>query len=296
MTATLQWTTDGRDWPNREASRFVDVGGVRWHVQCMGQGPTLLLLHGTGGSTHSWRDLLPLLGANFSLVAPDLPGHGFSAPLPAAQRSLPGMARATAELLRALQATPQAVLGHSAGGALMLRMALDGALDRATLLGLNAALLPFEGWASVLYPTMARLLARQRWAALMAAWRAKDPMAVRRLIASTGSTLDERGIALYQRLMRSPGHVAGALRMMADWDLPGLQRDLGRLQRTLHLIVGERDATVPAEQAERVAARVGRCKLHRLPALGHLAHEEAPQAVAALALALAWPQAKVVAG
>jgi magnesium chelatase accessory protein len=295
MTAALQWTMDGRDWPNREASRFVDIGAMRWHVQCLGQGPTLLMLHGAGGSTHSWRDLLPLLGAHFRVVAPDLPGHGFSAPLPAAQRSLPGTARAIAELLCALPARPRAVLGHSAGGALMTRMALDGLLEGATLIGLNAALLPFEGWASFLYPTMARVLARQPWVASLAAWRARDPAAVRRLVAATGSRLDEGGVALYQRLMRSPGHVAGVLAMMADWDLHALQRDLDRLGPALHLIVGAQDGIVPPAQADRIAARLARgCAdrsargcVHRLAGLGHLAHEEAPKAVAERVLALA---------
>ena len=75
----LSWERDGRDWPNREASRFVEAGGLRWHVQQMGRGPVLLLLHGTGASTHSWRALLPLLAKSFTVVAPDLPGHGFTA-------------------------------------------------------------------------------------------------------------------------------------------------------------------------------------------------------------------------
>ena len=57
----LDWERDGRDWPNRAASRFVRAGGLDWHVQTMGQGPTVWLIHGTGAATHSWRDILPLL-------------------------------------------------------------------------------------------------------------------------------------------------------------------------------------------------------------------------------------------
>ena len=51
-----EWKREGRDWPNREASRFVLASGLWWHVQVMGSGPVLLLLHGTGAATHSWRD------------------------------------------------------------------------------------------------------------------------------------------------------------------------------------------------------------------------------------------------
>ncbi len=88
----------GRDWPNREASRFVTAGGLTWHVQEAGEGPVLLLVHGTGAATHSWRGLMPLLARDFRVIAPDLPGHGFTDPL--RTPSLPRMARALAELLR----------------------------------------------------------------------------------------------------------------------------------------------------------------------------------------------------
>ena len=46
MTARLVWERDGRDWPNRAWSRFVFADGLLWHVQVMGAGPVLLLLHG----------------------------------------------------------------------------------------------------------------------------------------------------------------------------------------------------------------------------------------------------------
>ena len=76
--STLDWDRDGQNWPHRQASRFVEAGGIRWHVQIMGQGPVMLLLHGTGAASHSWRDIMPLLAAQFTVVVPDLPGHGFT--------------------------------------------------------------------------------------------------------------------------------------------------------------------------------------------------------------------------
>ena len=61
MTRRPDWEHDGRDWPNRTASRFVSAAGIVWHVQVAGEGPALLLLHGTGAATHSWAGVLPLL-------------------------------------------------------------------------------------------------------------------------------------------------------------------------------------------------------------------------------------------
>ncbi len=129
---------EGRDWPNREASRFVAAGGLTWHVQEAGEGPPLLLIHGTGAATHSWRGLLPLLAQGFRVIAPDLPGHGFTDPLPTP--SLPRMAKALAALLSVLGVAPMVVVGHSAGAAILARLCLDGAVAPRLLVGLNAAL------------------------------------------------------------------------------------------------------------------------------------------------------------
>lgn len=246
----------------------------------------LLLLHGTGASTHSWRALAPMLAPLGGLLAVDLPGHARSGPLPADRRSLPGMAAATADLLCTLGVTPRAVLGHSAGAAVMLRLALDGGpegvLGRARLIGVNAALQPFEGWAGWLFPPLARLLALNPLVPWLAARHAQKGNAIRRLIATTGSTLDDAGVAHYARLLSNPRHVAGVLAMTANWDLHALQRDLLlHLRQPLHLLVGQADGTVPPGQAAWLAAQLPTVQLHSLPGLGHLAHEEAPQAVAA---------------
>src|SRR5271165_4324587 len=121
----LVWNRDGKNWPNSDASSFVQAAGIRWHVQRMGQGPRLLLIHGTGAATHSWRGLLPILAPQFAIVAPDLPGHGFTQSPTARRLSLPGMASDLGQLLRALDFKPDIVVGHSAGAAILARMCLD---------------------------------------------------------------------------------------------------------------------------------------------------------------------------
>ncbi len=281
-TESLDWPRDGADWPNRDASRFVDAGGVHWHVQIAGSGPPLLLLHGSGASTHSWRELLPLLACEHTVIAPDLPGHAFSSTPPVHTLSLPGMARAIGALLHALQIAPAAVAGHSAGAAIALRMRLDGLLPGRHLVSLNGALLPLPGLAGLLFPPAARLLSLTPFAAALFARSASRNGAVERLIASTGSHIDARGIALYARLVRCRAHVAGVLGMMANWDIAPLARDLPRLDAALTLIAARGDRTVPPDCSRRVQRMVADARLIELDGLGHLAHEEAPQRLAAL--------------
>ena len=277
------WEREGRDWPNRAHSRFVEASGLHWHVQEFGEpdAPTLLLVHGTGAATHSWRALALLLARGFRVVAPDLPGHGFTDPLPSRRLSLPGMAASLADLLASLDCRPAVVCGHSAGAALLVRLCLDRAIEPRLLVALNGALKPFPGAASVLFPSMARLLFLNPFTPRVFAWTADRP-AVQRLIGGTGSRLDAPGIDLYRRLFRKPAHVAGALGMMANWDLAALDRDLPGLATRTLLVVGGSDRAILPDTAFAVRDRLPDARVELIRGLGHLAHEEAPERVAAL--------------
>ncbi|MBO0905066.1 alpha/beta fold hydrolase BchO [Jiella sonneratiae] len=283
MSAPLDFSRDGRDWPHRAASRFVEAGGTRFHVQLLGpaDAPPLLLLHGTGASTHSFRDLAPLLAANHRVVMPDLPGHGFTAAPRWKRVSITGMGAALAAMLTALDIRPVHAAGHSAGAAILLRMALDGGIAPRRIVSLNGALLPFPGIAAHLFPRLAKALFLNPVAPRFFSWRARNTGAVARLMASTGSRITPQGVGYYERLFASSLHVEGALSMMANWDLEGLRRDLPRLAVPLTLVVGTGDRAIPPDVSSRVARMVRQAEVVKLEGLGHLAHEEAPEAVAA---------------
>jgi magnesium chelatase accessory protein len=274
------FATDGRDWPNRDASRFVDAKGLRVHVQIAGSGPVLLLLHGTGASSHSWRGLLPLLAENFTVVAPDLPGHGFTGDPGMNGLSLTGMARTIRAMLDALGLQPEFGVGHSAGAAILIRMALDKQLALRRIVSLNGALLPFGGPIGQFFAPMARMIAMWPFASQIFAWRTKDPKVIDDLLRQTGSKLDAEGIRLYRILASNAEHVAAALGMMANWDLPQLERDMPKLGAPLTLVAALRDEMVKPSVAEGVKKLLPAADMMRLPGLGHLAHEEAPQKIA----------------
>ncbi|BBF91543.1 alpha/beta fold hydrolase BchO [Blastochloris tepida] len=276
----LAWNKDGLDWPNRAASRFVHAAGIEWHVQVMGEGPVLLLLHGTGAATHSWGGLLPLLAEHFTVVAPDLPGHGFSG-FPRTNRlSIHGMSHAIADLLRAMKLSPVIGAGHSAGMAAIARMTLDHLIEPRLIIGINAALMPFRGLAGQIIIPMAQLLFRNPLMAYVYAWNA-DPATVKKVITATGSTIDPKNLQLYVRLFQNRGHVAGALGMMARWNLAHLVRDLPRLKTPVTLIVGRNDRTIPPEEAVEVIEKLLKhAKVVPVKGVGHLAHEENPKEIA----------------
>ena len=291
MSGPLDFDTDGRGWPFREASRFVAAAGLSWHVQTFGQAsadrPYLVLLHGTGAATHSWRGLIPLLDQQFNIVALDLPGHGFTQRPPQSLFTLPGMAAGVCELLKVLDVSPAMVAGHSAGAAVMLRMALDCRIAPKALVSLNGALKPYGGNSAKWLSPLAKLLFVNPIVPRFFAWQAGHRKAVERLIKNTGSTIDAEGVELYRTLVANPDHVAAALGMMGNWQLQPLARDMGMLDIPLLLIAGHNDKAIKSEDSFAVRDMTKRAKVEIMRGLGHLAHEEAPDQVAALMLAFA---------
>ena len=259
---------------------FVESGGIRWFVRREGRGPVLLLLHGTGSSSDSWRHLIPLLAQHFAIVAPDLPGHGRTSPVPRGPSSLPVMARAAARLMSDLRQEPRFIAGHSAGAAISAQMVLGGSPSVKRMAWIAGALTPFSGLAGLIAPSLARVLSRSGLLPPLVAWSARSGDGVRRMIARTGSAADDEAVETYRALLRRPSHVAGALAMMADWDLAGLSNALPALATPVLLMHGDRDLVVPVRQSDAVAARLAAARVERLQGLGHLAHEEQPRRVA----------------
>jgi len=327
MAEPLNWERDGINWPHRQASQFIQAVGLRWHVQRLPMVPaghkgpvesdlaadayenteadagtaqppteTALLIHGTGASCHSWRDVMPLLVKKMQVIAVDLPGHGFTqSPNRDGKNgddisgySIEAMAASVHGLLRVMRLTPTIAIGHSAGAAILMRMVLDKKIAPARLVSINGAMLPLTGVAGEIFSPIAKLISKSALVPRLFAWRARDLKVRDRLIDATGSKLDDVGRQLYGRLITNTAHAGAALSMMANWDLGALEKDLPAFKALnchLILIVGENDRTVSPREATRVKNllstpnEINQVTIVSLPQLGHLAHEESPDVV-----------------
>lgn len=119
--------------------RFYDAGGVRTRVLEAGEGPTLLLLHGTGGHAETYyRNMVPL-SEHFRVLAVDMVGHGFS-DRPGIAYSLDDFAGHVADLLDAIGVERAHISGESLGSAVAAWFAITRP-ERVERLVLNTAVL-----------------------------------------------------------------------------------------------------------------------------------------------------------
>lgn len=277
----MDWARDGADWPLAQFSQFITHKPHRWHVQIVGTGQTLLMIHGAGGGTQSWRHLTPLLAKTHRVISVDLPGQGFTKLGAKSRCGLDAMAQDLHALMIDQKWNPSAIIGHSAGAAIALRMAED-MTPAPPIIGINAALSNFSGLAGIFFPMIAKTLSALPWVADFFTASTTRAGSVERLIAGTGSNLSSDDLTFYRRMITDRAHVDATLAMMAQWSLdPLLARLPQHLSDTL-LITGANDKAVPPETSRKVAAQMQNAKHHPLEGLGHLAHEEDAATIAAL--------------
>jgi magnesium chelatase accessory protein len=277
----MPWERIKPRWPNSAHSQFIQTQDVRWHVQILGEGPTMLLLHGLGSSTHTWAGMAPLLSKHYRLIAIDSPGHAFSS-VPAKERAtFEAIVRSIRELLERLQIWPSVVMGHSAGAALAAKLLLESHHPECpSLVALNPAWLPLPGHANWLFPISAKLIALNPLSAWFFAKHLSKREAIEKLIWGTGSHLRREDIDFYHLLMQSPIHIKGVLQMMTYWKLGDLPEQLANLHGSVLIQSGVNDQAVEHNNSLLAQQRIKGAQLQSLENLGHLAHEENPVACA----------------
>ena len=270
----MEWERYKANWPNSNYSVFVEAPPHHWHVQQAGQGPSLLLLHGTGASTHSWQGLFQLFCKEFSVTAIDLPGHGFTRVGTKQRSSLTNMTSDIIALCKTHKINPDYIIGHSAGAAIALEMSKT--LNLKGIIGINAALSKFSGIASWAFPMIAKIIALNPFIPSFLAGLGRNSVRVEKLMEETGSKLSDIQLSHYRILFQERNHVEGALLMMSQWNLDKLLLRLDEINTPTLLIAGEQDETVPYNVSKDICTKLAHAETLLLKGLGHLAHEEDP--------------------
>jgi pimeloyl-ACP methyl ester carboxylesterase len=255
--------------------------GHRVSYRTGGSGPVVLLVHGIAGSSDQWDDVFPLLTEHFTVLAPDLLGHGRSAK-PRGDYSLGAYAVGVRDLLIALGHRRATVVGHSLGGGVAMQFAYEypvfcerlvlvssGGLGREVHPLLRAATLP---GAEFVLPLIAS--ARLHSAGLAVG------QVLERLGLQAGSDLAEmaRGYAS----LSEPGARQAFLHTLRAVIDPGGQRVSATDRLYLSSLVpslivwGRRDPLIPVHHAEAAHREMPRSELEIFDGVGHFPQLEDP--------------------
>ena len=269
--------TDAKAIPGFE-ERFGDARACR--IRYLVGGPPgadpVVLIHGLGGSAGNWVELAPLLAERRRVLVPDLPGHGRSTPLPAAP-NLAAYADRVGLVAEREGLLPAAVVGHSLGGVVALRLALRRPDDVRALVLAGSAGIRSATTRVRLAVTMVSLVRPGRYLAayrgLVARspvlrtlafghWGAADPLAL--------SDAAVEGFLAGTRLHTDTLSAAEALVL----DDP--REDLERLRCPVLILWGARDNQLPMADAFEYARRL-RAPLRVIADCGHLLIGERPE-------------------
>ncbi|MBU3630932.1 alpha/beta fold hydrolase BchO [Polynucleobacter sp. AP-Melu-500A-A1] len=273
------------DWPNREHSRIVSVGDLDWHVQLTGKGPVVLLLHGTGSSTHSWSDIIPLLESHAQVLVPDLPGHAYTLGAKLEDLTLDQIARSLLVLIDQLGIeSPSIVVGHSAGAPLALRFAVAASKPPKLVIALNPSFIPPPPvYTSFFGPLLGPITRSSTLSSLLASLSPSLGM-VDKLLDSTNTILPEARRVYYRKLFERSDHVRGSMNFMAAADIEKVLKEANLYHGKLICVLGSEDAWIPAKPLEKII----RDYFPTAEVLkwdgGHIMHELEPVKVAQLIL------------
>jgi len=259
--------------------RFAEVKGVRMRYFVGGSGPPLVLVHGLGGAASNWTELVPLLTPRHRLLVPDLPGHGGSTALPAVS-GLDPFADRVALVAESEGMLPAAIVGHSLGGMVVLRLALRRpdcvqALVLASAAGLSIGNVWGRNLLSIFTSVRpGRLAARHR------RWVSRSQL-LRRLVFGFVSVADPPGLTneavegfLAAQLLHTDVDSAWqALRV----DDP--RQELEGVRCPVLVLWGAEDVQLPLDDAFEYTRRL-RARLRVLAGCGHLLIGERPDVCA----------------
>ena len=259
--------------------RFAEVRGSRRRYLVCGEGEPLVLVHGLGGAASNWLALAPLLLPGRRLLVPELPGHGGSEPLPAAP-NLNAYADSLAALVEREGFPSAAVVGHSLGGAIGLRLAIrrPEAVSRLVLAGAAGI---SSGTRSARYAlTITGILKPGRRIAPYRRLVARSPV-LKTLVFGRWGAADPQALPtdVVEAFLSGPARhtdtVSAAKALMQDDPRP----DLDRVRCPSLVLWGARDNQLPIGDAFDYARRL-RGLLRVIPDCGHLLIGERPDACA----------------
>jgi pimeloyl-ACP methyl ester carboxylesterase len=271
---SMRWLFKSRedtDWADAgKPGKLIDVDGVKLHYIEKGSGIPIVMVHGFGGQTFSFRYLIEEFSRDHRCVAIDLKGFGYSERPPDGDYSLEAQARLVLHSMDALSIERAVLIGHSMGGDVVARAAAM-APDRveklvlvATAPGYPIWLTPRVPWGKPMLRAFAKLARRN---------------ARRNLFYDPKSVDLDAILAEYER----PAHIYGSLNTVWEmWDDVRKQPRLDHSRLTMPVLIlwAEKERVLMFDQRllRWLRQRLPHAEVVTIPRTGHMLLEEQPEA------------------
>jgi pimeloyl-ACP methyl ester carboxylesterase len=255
------------DWSSApRPGKLIDIDGVRLHYVEDGRGPAVVMIHGFGGHTFSFRHTVPALAKRFRVVAIDLKGFGFSERPKGGDYSLREQARLVLRLMHDLKIERAAIVGHSMGGEVAMRVAAT-APECADRVVLAASVSGERIWTPP--PT------RPFKVILMIVARLFGGLLFRRMFYDPNNATEGA-----REGYRAPTRIRGygdALYELAKDVRHDPRIDYGAIRAPVLILWAEHDRILPRLVLGRLKRRLPRADVVTIQKAGHLLLEERPK-------------------
>src|SRR5215831_9830558 len=262
-----------------EYSWFTTVNGVRIHFQEAGDepAPPVILIHGFISSNLVWSPvLLPLAQKGFRVIAPDLPGYGYSDKPAEARYTIAEQARAVIGLMDQLQIEKAMVVGASYGGAIAATMALDYSdrVEKLVLVGavsnddarkkflLRISCLPLIGDIATPLFLGSRLILRKR---------------MQNMYRRMQKPINEKMVSSRHHLLATANTHRAMIRTARAWSASRIEREAALIRHPTMLVWGDQDDHIPLDVAFRLRDTMPNARLLLFRNCGHLPPAEYPE-------------------
>ncbi|MBU3538287.1 alpha/beta fold hydrolase [Polynucleobacter sp. UK-Gri1-W3] len=263
-----------KDWPNQSFSREIKTEDLSWHVQVGGNSPKhILMLHGTGSSAHTWGTIFTELAKNYTVAAPDLPGHGFTTSVTKKSFSLDELATQLTRLREGLGISYfDYIIGHSAGATLGLSYALINEQPKE-IIGLNPSLITLPSfYQNFIAPLLNPIVTSSFFTSILSDLLPHTKI-IDGLLDSTKTKLSPDKREKYKTLFNSADHLNGSMSFMAGTDIAILLKKCKLIKSKLTFILSEDDGWIPIKNLRDVIREYfDKAKVIELKG-GHLFHE-----------------------
>jgi pimeloyl-ACP methyl ester carboxylesterase len=257
--------------------QLTPVGEVAYEV--FGEGPPVVLVHGTPVRSYLWRNIVPALAESHSVYAYDLLGYGESEKGEGQDVSIPVQARLLGELAEAWGLDAPAIAGHDIGGGIVLRAHLLEGVGFSRIAVLDAVVLtPWlseprsSTWHVREYEEAYEAMPDHLFGAFFSAY-----------LGETNSNLGEEAFEVYLAPWRGEGGRRAFVRQALQFEerhTGEIEPWLGSVEVPVLVAWGEEDGWLDPSQAPRLREEIPGSELELISEAGHFVQEDAPEEIA----------------